>query len=41
MTEPTGPAGLTGPVALGQLREGQIRELSRDELGALLDSAQL
>jgi 23S rRNA pseudouridine2605 synthase len=30
-----------GPVRLGGLREGAIRELTRDELGALLDSAQL
>jgi 23S rRNA pseudouridine2605 synthase len=30
-----------GPVALGQLREGETRELTRDELGELLDSARL
>jgi 23S rRNA pseudouridine2605 synthase len=30
-----------GPVILGQLREGDIRDLTRDELGELLDSAQL
>ena len=30
-----------GPVRVGGLREGELRELTRDELGALLDSAQL
>src|SRR3712207_4844596 len=30
-----------GPVSLAYLREGALRELTRDELGALLDSAQL
>jgi 23S rRNA pseudouridine2605 synthase len=30
-----------GPVSLGQLREGGLRELTRDELGELLDSARL
>ena len=30
-----------GPVELGSLRSGEIRELSNDELGALLDLAQL
>ena len=30
-----------GPVSLGQLREGDIRDLTRDELGELLDSASL
>jgi 23S rRNA pseudouridine2605 synthase len=28
-----------GPVGVGDLRTGQLRELSRDELGALLDAA--
>jgi 23S rRNA pseudouridine2605 synthase len=30
-----------GPVALGQLVEGELRELTNDELGALLDAARL
>jgi 23S rRNA pseudouridine2605 synthase len=30
-----------GPVVLGQLGSGEIRELANDELGALLDAAQL
>lgn len=30
-----------GPVMLGELRVGQMRELSNDELGALLDAARL
>jgi 23S rRNA pseudouridine2605 synthase len=30
-----------GPVMLGELRVGQMRELSNDELGALLDAASL
>ena len=30
-----------GPVRVGGLREGELRELTREELGALLDSAQL
>jgi 23S rRNA pseudouridine2605 synthase len=30
-----------GPVLLGELREGDIRQLTRDELGQLLDSARL
>lgn len=30
-----------GPVALGGLRQGALRELTLDELGVLLDSAQL
>jgi 23S rRNA pseudouridine2605 synthase len=30
-----------GPVRLGRLPEGELRELTRDELGALLDSADL
>ena len=30
-----------GPVRLGQLRVGELRELSRDELGALMDLAGL
>lgn len=30
-----------GPVALGRLGSGEIRDLTLDELGALLDSAQL
>jgi 23S rRNA pseudouridine2605 synthase len=30
-----------GPVSLGQLKTGALRELTLDELGALLDSAQL
>jgi 23S rRNA pseudouridine2605 synthase len=30
-----------GPVRLGRLPEGELRELSRDELGVLLDSAEL
>jgi 23S rRNA pseudouridine2605 synthase len=30
-----------GPVRLGQLKSGELRELTRDELGALLDSVQL
>jgi 23S rRNA pseudouridine2605 synthase len=28
-----------GPVAVGDLRSGQLRELTRDELGALLDAS--
>ena len=28
-----------GPVRLGQLKSGELRELTRDELGALLDLA--
>lgn len=30
-----------GPVRLGQLRPGELRELTRDELGALLDAVKL
>ena len=30
-----------GPVKIGQLRPGQMRELTNDELGELLDTAQL
>jgi 23S rRNA pseudouridine2605 synthase len=30
-----------GPVTLGQLRTGELRELTNDELGALLDRAEL
>ena len=30
-----------GPVRLGQLRPGELRELTRDELGVLLDRAEL
>jgi 23S rRNA pseudouridine2605 synthase len=30
-----------GPVALGQLKSGALRELTREELGELLDSTQL
>ena len=30
-----------GPVELGSLRSGELRELTRDELGALLDLAKL
>jgi 23S rRNA pseudouridine2605 synthase len=30
-----------GPVALGQLRPGELRDLTNDELGELLDSTQL
>ena len=30
-----------GPVQLGSLRSGELRELTRDELGELLDSARL
>jgi 23S rRNA pseudouridine2605 synthase len=30
-----------GPVRLGRLPEGELRELTRDELGVLLDSAEL
>jgi 23S rRNA pseudouridine2605 synthase len=30
-----------GPVELQQLKPGALRELTADELGALLDSAQL
>ena len=30
-----------GPVSLGQLRTGELRELTNDELGALLDRAEL
>jgi 23S rRNA pseudouridine2605 synthase len=30
-----------GPVRVGRLREGEMRELSIDELGSLLDSAEL
>ncbi|WP_232548136.1 pseudouridine synthase [Propioniciclava soli] len=30
-----------GPVRMGQLRSGELRELTRDELGALLDAVQL
>ena len=30
-----------GPVALDRLRQGTLRELTRDELGALLDAGQL
>ena len=30
-----------GPVRLGQLKVGELRELSRDELGALMDLAGL
>jgi 23S rRNA pseudouridine2605 synthase len=30
-----------GPVRLGSLGVGQLRELTRDELGALLDAAHL
>jgi 23S rRNA pseudouridine2605 synthase len=30
-----------GPVALGELRVGQLRDLTRSELGALLDAAGL
>jgi 23S rRNA pseudouridine2605 synthase len=30
-----------GPVLLGQLPVGELRELANDELGALLDRAQL
>jgi 23S rRNA pseudouridine2605 synthase len=30
-----------GPVRIGQLKVGEIRELTRDELGALLDSVKL
>jgi 23S rRNA pseudouridine2605 synthase len=30
-----------GPVALGQLKPGELRDLTREELGELLDTAQL
>ncbi len=30
-----------GPVALGQLKSGELRDLTNDELGELLDTAQL
>ena len=30
-----------GPVRLAQLESGELRDLTRDELGELLDSAQL
>jgi 23S rRNA pseudouridine2605 synthase len=30
-----------GPVQLGSLRSGELRDLTLDELGVLLDSAQL
>ena len=30
-----------GPVKMGQMRAGQIRDLSRDELGALLDAVKM
>ncbi|HEX7740104.1 MAG TPA: pseudouridine synthase [Marmoricola sp.] len=30
-----------GPVAVGQLRSGELRDLTRDEIGDLLDSAHL
>ncbi|MGH3346635.1 MAG: pseudouridine synthase [Nocardioides sp.] len=30
-----------GPVSLGQLKDGDLRELTRDELGELLDSVRL
>ena len=30
-----------GPVSLGQLKAGELRDLTLDELGELLDAAQL
>ena len=30
-----------GPMRMGQLRTGEIRDLTRDELGALLDAVKL
>ena len=30
-----------GPVRMGRLRPGQLREVTRDELGSLLDAVQL
>jgi 23S rRNA pseudouridine2605 synthase len=30
-----------GPVSLGQLKAGEVRELTNDELGELLDSVRL
>lgn len=30
-----------GPVKMGQLRSGEVRDLTREELGSLLDAAGL